>query len=298
MVGPRSSEDKIKPAINKQRQSTAKPKPLPTDPIPFNFADHHTRYRRRSQYEHCNAPDSVRHVLFMLDTSASIDQKDFENMTRSLSKLVRHFCRPTKIAVMVFNHRQYLEFCFNCFDNNCTERKLAEKAIKDIRYRAGLTHTASATQCVCDAILTPSCGFSNNTGACLDVIYITDGQSNDPNRNVCGTVECLHNHSNADVKVYAFGIGNDIDRDELECITRSRNYNSWGNRIFRVPTIQSFSEVLESTSQLLQNPTKNEKILYAVQPNGPVCLTRGLTSSPGVAGGIPIGDEPGCSYDD
>ena len=297
MVGPRSNEDEKKPAI-KQRRSTAEPKPLPIDPIPFNFADHHTRYRRQSQYEHCNAPDSVRHVLFMLDTSSSIYQKDFENMTRSLSKLVRHFCRPTKIAVMVFNDRQYLEFCFNCFDNNCTERRAAEMAIKNIRYRAGLTYTASATQCACEAILTPSCGFSNNTGACLDVIYITDGQSNDPNLDICRTVECLHDQSNADVKVYAFGIGNDINRDELECITRSQNYNSWGNRIFRVPTIQSFSEVLESTSQLLQNPATNEKILYAVQPNGPVCITRGIATSPGVAGGIPISDEPGCSYDD
>ena len=293
MVGPRSNEDKIKPAI-KQRQSKTEPKPLPIDPFPFNFADHHTRYRRHSQYEHCDATDSVRYVLFMLDTSASIDQKDFKNMTRSLSKLVRHFCRPTKIAVLVFNHRQYLEFCFNCFDNNCTERKAAEMAIKNIRYRAGLTYTASATQCACEAILTPSCGFSNDTGACLDVIYITDGQSNDPHLDICRTVECLHDQSNADVKVYAFGIGNDINRHELQCITGSGNYNSWGNSIFRVPTFQSFFEIIERLSQLLDNPAENQEILYAIQPNGHVCLT----TNTAVEDGITFSDEPGCSYDD
>ena len=244
----------VETKLNRHSSTPVQPQPLPNDPLPFDFARHGTRYRRQSRYEHCLAPDSVRHVLFMLDTSGSIGSENFESMTRSLSKLVRHFCRPIKIAAMIFNHERHLQFCFNCYDNTCTGRKDAANAVKDIRYHAGLTHTASATQCACDTILSPSCGF-DTTAACLDVIYVTDGHSNDPYRSVCPTVRCLHDRRNTDMKVYAFGIGDNVNETELACITGSANYNFWGNRLFRVPTYQSFSEGIESISEaVFENP--------------------------------------------
>ena len=240
--------------LNGHSLTPMQPQPLPNEPLPFDYARHGTRYRRQSRYEHCLAPDSVQHVLFMLDTSGSIGSENFENMTRSLSKLVRHFCRPIKIAAMIFSHERHLQFCFNCHDNTCTGRKAAARAVKDIRYRGGSTHTALATKCACDTILSTSCGF-NTTAACLDVIYVTDGYSNDPYRSVCPTVRCLHDRNNTDVKVYAFGIGDNVNETELACITGSADYNLWGNRLFRVPTYQSFSESIESISEaVFENP--------------------------------------------
>ena len=165
-------------------------------------------------------------------------------MTDSVSKLVHHFCRKIKVAVMMFNQYRYLEFCFDCFDNDCDGRGAARDKIRNIQYRGGLTYTASATQCACDNILTSSCGFepSSTNEACLDVIYITDGHSNDPILEVCDVVECLYTKPNTDVTVYAFAIGDNVDEIELNCITRSQSH---GNALFKVPDFQSFSDAVD-----------------------------------------------------
>ena len=222
------------------------PQPLPVDPLPFDYTKHHTRYRRQARSSNCEDPNSERHILFILDTSGSIGSNNFHMMTDSVSKLVRHFCRKIKVAMMVFSHDHYLEFCFDCFDNTCVGRRAARDRITSVPYRGGLTYTASATQCACDNILAPSCGFeaSSTNEACLDVIYITDGKSNDRNLEVCDVVNCLYNKTNTDVKVYAFGIGDNVDEAELNCIARNRNSDghSVGNSIFRVPDFQSFSD--------------------------------------------------------
>ena len=222
------------------------PQPLPVDPLPFDHTKHHTRYRRQARSSNCEDPNSERHILFILDTSGSIGSNNFHMMTDSVSKLVRHFCRKIKVAMMVFNHDHYLEFCFDCFDNTCVGRRAARDRITSVPYRRGGTHTASATQCACDNILTSSCGFeaSSTNEACLDVIYITDGRSNDPILEVCDVVDCLYNKTNTDVTVYAFGIGDTVNETELNCIARNRNSDghSVGNSIFRVPDFQSFSD--------------------------------------------------------
>ena len=134
-------------------------------------------------------------------------------MIESVNKLVHHFCKRIKIAVMFFNHDHFVEFCFDCFDNNCDGRRSARDKIRSIPYRSGNTHTASATHCACSDVLTPSCGFDTTyTRGCLDVVYITDGQSNDPNLEVCSTVECLYRTPNTDLNVFAGGDG------ELGCL--------------------------------------------------------------------------------
>ena len=160
------------------------------------------------------------HVLFMLDTSESIGRENFMSMTDAVSKLVCYFCRKTKIAMIVFNHNHFLEFCFDCFDsfdNDCDGRRAVRDKIWNIPYHDGRTHTGSAKQCACDTILTPGCGF-DVCQACLDVVYITDGHSNDPKLDVCQTVGCLHNQPNADVNVYTFAIGDSINEDELNAL--------------------------------------------------------------------------------
>ena len=86
--------------------------PLPVDPIPFDYNQHHARYRRRVPSTNCESPDSVQPVLFMLDTSGSIGCENFMSMIDAVSKLVQYFCCKTKVAMMVFNHDHFLEFCF------------------------------------------------------------------------------------------------------------------------------------------------------------------------------------------
>ena len=80
-----------------------------------------------------------------------------------------------------------------------------------IRY----THTAGAAQCVCDFMLSPTCGV-DPTASCIDVVFLTDGKSNDPSREICSDIRCLHNRFG--VNTYAIGIDN-AHLPELLCIT-------------------------------------------------------------------------------
>ena len=198
----------------------------------------------------------------MLDTSGSIGEENTMSMTNSVSNLVRYFCRKTKVAMMVFNDFLFLEFCFDCFDNDWGGRRAVRDKIRNIPYRGGRTHTGSATQCACETVLTPDCGFeaSDTNEACLDVVYITDGHSNDldPEMNICQTVECLHNQSNADVNVYVFAIGDNVNETELSCIAGSSNRNHQGNAIFRVPDFQAFSDAIDDLPAVFTDPKYQE----------------------------------------
>ena len=85
------------------------------------------------------------------------------------------------------------------------------------QYQRGNTKTGEAVKCVCDFILDAQCGSSADPN-CLDVVLITDGQSNgalDP----CNEVSCLTNLDG--VNTYAIGIGGNVKHTEIECLTHS-----------------------------------------------------------------------------
>ena len=217
-LGRRSVDDEVLRRMFKKRE-TADPEPLPVDPIPFNIAEHGARYRRQSK-DGC-APDGIQYILFVLDTSSSVREEQFDNVIAVLSELFALFCKPIRVAVMTFDHEYFMEFCFDCFDGSCDGRRGAYEAMRSIQYRynrTGIryTHTAGAVDCVCDHMLDHDlCNIPENA-SCVDVIFITDGLSNEPDRNVCSETLCLHNIPG--VNTFAFGIAFH-DPDELECIT-------------------------------------------------------------------------------
>jgi hypothetical protein len=216
--GKRSVREDLKRPINRQRRATVEPEPLPFNPTKFNVMEHGHRYRRQTR---CGAT-STQYILFVLDTSGSVRLNDFNRVTAVLSELVLFFCSPIKVAVMTFDHEYFVEFCFDCFDNTCGGRVDARDAIKTIDYRFGRsgtrwTHTAGAARCVCDFMLTQTCGVPISSD-CIDVVFITDGRSNDPNLKVCDEIACLHYRYG--VTTYAIGIGNAYDA-ELECISNA-----------------------------------------------------------------------------
>ena len=167
---------------------------------------------------------------------------------------MHYFCRRIKIAALTFSDEHFIEFCFNCFDNDCSGRDNARDAMRDIQYRGGWTHTGQATQCACDIMLSPECGFPDITDIdgpgeiCLDVIYVTDGHSNGP-QNVCQKVQCLYDLG-IELTVYAFGVAN-YNATELNCITRSDpKNNSIGNTIFRVQNFDQFAEAINDIGEV------------------------------------------------
>ena len=187
--------------INRQQYDN-EPEPPPVDPIPFNVEEHGSQYRR-SHRDNCRE----QYILFVLDASGSIDKRWFDRVTDLLAELVRYFCKPIRVATMTFDNQFYAEFCFDEFDNSPLGRVGASAAINatDYRRHGRSTHTAGAAKCVCEYMLTDTCGYPVNAG-CTDVIFFTDGRANDPSLDICTEIQCLHNRRGVDT--FAIGVGN------------------------------------------------------------------------------------------
>ena len=238
---------KSTPTKRHVQHSTSDPsQPLQNPPLPFDTHEHGSRYRR--QIDECVS--DTRYVLFMLDTSASISRDEFNNMTHQLSRLALYFCKAVKIAVMTFNHEYYVEFCFGCRESDCNGRRWLRDSIRNINYRGGLTYTAGAAQCACNYILSAECGF-NESDACIDVVVITDGLSNDPELNVCEEIECFETLRNVRVNVFAFGISDNINYTEINCIA-NLPITPGLPHIFNFNTFTQFEVTLNQLFEALQ----------------------------------------------
>ena len=224
-------------SATEEKRSTPEPKPLDKDPVPFDIHKHGHRYRRTTQCE-------VQHVLFLLDTSGSIGRRDFRRLTQTLGNLVPLFCKSIEIAAMTFSDTHFLEFCFDHFDNNCPGRWAAKRAIQDIPYRGGMTHTAEALQCAFDHILTPDCGLDTDA-ECISVVFFTDGRSNGPG-NVCEVVQELK--QTRKFESFSIGIGS-TNPNELRCIASDAD----STNLFQFPSFNNFVRELNVIERVFDN---------------------------------------------
>ncbi|XP_064402099.1 uncharacterized protein LOC135347910 isoform X2 [Halichondria panicea] len=231
------------------------------DPVPRPFSVSEDGHRFRRQTNKCD-PNDNQHVLFVLDTSGSIPMDTFRRMTDVVADLTTLFCKPIEVAVLTFSHKFFLEFCFNCFETDIFGRIKAAEAIRNIPYRGnvagkvGYTATGGAAKCVCDQLLDSSCGveFADNT--CVDVVFITDGYSNDNNFEICDEVKCLHDHF-LNLNTYSLGVGNydtPSARSELKCIQDSSNDQS----LFTFETFEEFFDQLKEVEEELADPANTE----------------------------------------
>ena len=210
---------------------------LDVDPIPFKWSEHHKRFRRQNS---CSGQNQ--YVLFLLDTSGSIGLDNFVKMREAVATLSTLFCKPVQIAVMTFGNTFKLEFCFNCFDSSDRNSRIARfNAIRNIPYRGGATYTGGAARCVCDELLDPSCGLPSDA-SCIDVIFITDGRSNDPSLQICDEVKCIHDHMRyATINTHSIGIAN-ANQAELGCIEKTDGVNS----AFDYDSFEEFEDAIEN----------------------------------------------------
>ena len=187
-------------------------------------------------------------VLFVLDTSGSIGSQSFKRMTAAVSNLIPLFCQPVQFALMTFNRRRWLEFCFNCFDNTFPGRTAAKQAIANIAYRtvgSGATYTGTATKCVCQELLSYSkCGLCKSSR--IDIVFITDGYSNGP-LDVCEEVKCIHRQRELrDINTYAIGIRN-YRESEIRCIANYTNTET----VFRFENFEEFQVYMNNVTTRL-----------------------------------------------
>ena len=169
-------------------------------------------------------------------------------MKNAIATIVPLFCSQIKVALVSFSTKIKLEFCFNCYKDTYYGRSEAYKAINNIEYMKQYTNTGATAKCICDNILQESCGIST-TPDCLDVIFITDGESNDRNLEVCEEVKCLH--SKTGVSTFALGIKG-YDKDEIKCITKASDDSS----LFEYETFKEFKESIEEIVALISNGTE------------------------------------------
>ena len=143
------------------------------NPIPFDILEHGPRLRSRRQTEACGDSET-QHVLFVVDTSGSIGEENFKNITASLGKLVPLFCKQVRFAFVTFSSHVHLEFCF---DNTYHGREQVKNAIENVPYHGGRTHTGGMARCICEEIVQTWCGLKKVPPDCLEVVFITDGKS-------------------------------------------------------------------------------------------------------------------------
>ena len=213
--------------------------------ISFNWNTHGSHFLRRWQTR-CS-DEEYQHVLFVLDSSGSIKRKEFNDVKQALAELVPLFCKRIKTALVNFSSDIKLEYCFDCFTNTVDGRNKTQEAIINAEYLGQCTNTGATARCICENILKPSCGISA-TPNCLDVVFITDGRSNDPKLEVCEEIKCLHNQTG--ITTYAIGIGR-YDRQELECIAN----NTDKFRMFEYETFQEFKQSIDEVVALVHDAT-------------------------------------------
>lgn len=261
-VGKRSVRE-VQRRQNLRSSTRAEQQPLPDDPTPFDFSEHGARYRRQDTT--C-PPGGTQYILFVLDTSGSISDRDFNMAINGLRGLVPLFCNPIKVAAMTFDDKYFVEFCFDCFDNSCDGRVEAGAAIANINRnfnrRPGSTHTAGAALCADEYMLSASCGLDASAN-CIDVVFVTDGKSNDPRLKVCNEIKRLQNRFG--VSTYAIGVGS-ASQNELKCISDSGPANE---NLFNFSSFQEFKDKLDELVHILSSPDNEMKYLCVNPQNNP-----------------------------
>ena len=159
-----------------------------------------------------------KYVLYILDSSGSIKETNFKNLTNVTAQFSLFYCPGTKIAVMSYSSNVYRNYCFNCDQTGTYARY---DTILNIPFHNRMTASGDAIHCACNYMLNSPCGFPYTTGwnaPELDVVFITDGSSN-RGQDVCAAANCWSDFYN--INVIPIGIGNGVDYQELDCIKGS-----------------------------------------------------------------------------
>lgn len=153
-------------------------------------------------------------IFFVMDSSASIWQEDFNQQLKFVEGLVDTFQigeneSQVRVGVITFNDIAQLKFSFNRY----ATRGEVKEAMSQIKYEAGETNTAAALRLLQEE-LAPYIGNSNRT---LIAVVITDGRSLNSEET---KEEALKIHK-LGIRMHAIGVGSRYDMNELRSIASS-----------------------------------------------------------------------------
>lgn len=159
-------------------------------------------------------------VIFMIDTSGSIELRDFKrilNFVRELASRLDVDSGQARIGVLTFSDSPHLVFHLNKY-NNIQE---ITREIVNIKYSYGGTNTHLALRYVRETMFSSANG--DRTSASNIVLLITDGASREPQL----TIDEARKTRASGVDIIALGIGKWIRKSEIQMMAsypRSRNH--------------------------------------------------------------------------
>ena len=230
--------------------------------LPFNMEEVvgsiHARRRRQVCPDPGTQPsqDLIRYVLFILDTSGSIRNANFQDVKNLLANISATLCDHLRVALLTYSDNFNLEFCFNCHNN----RNDIFRAIMNTVYRGGLTHSTAATRCACQTMLTKECGlpygiYTPN----IDVVYLTDGRHNGhcPGTTLADELDCFHSDTRLNINTYAIGIGR-ASLDSVNAMAKVRASND--AHVFNVETFADLKELFALISDFLSSDADGDGV--------------------------------------
>ena len=241
-------------------QSLAEETDIPV--LPFNMEEVvgsiHARRRRQVCPDSGTQPaqDHIRYVLFIMDTSGSIGNANFQDVKEILANLSSTLCDNLRVALLTYSHDFNLEFCFKCYNN----RNDIFGAIMNTVYRGGLTHSTAATRCACQTMLTTECGLPQGVHTPnIDVVYLTDGRHNG---HCTGTtleneLDCFHSDTRLNINTYAIGIGR-ASFDSVNAMAKVRDPDD--AHVFNVDTFADLKVLFALISDLLSSDADGDGV--------------------------------------
>ncbi|KAL3865980.1 hypothetical protein ACJMK2_043322 [Sinanodonta woodiana] len=155
----------------------------------------------------------VADVVFLIDSSGSVGFENFEKMKQFVQQVVEFFdvgTSYTNVGLIVFNDRPKIEFQLNKYQ---TKSELIA-AINQLVYSQGGTNTATALETL------RTDGFAYDRPNAPNIaIVVTDGLSKNPDATKIQAI-LLKEHG---ITVFAIGVGNHTNRQELDTIASSPN---------------------------------------------------------------------------
>ncbi|GAB1606722.1 matrilin-3-like [Argonauta hians] len=177
-----------------------------------------------------NCSSKAADIYFLLDSSSSIWIQDYKQLLRFVSNVVDTFDIGTgqslvRVGIITFSDTAHLDVPLNRYPAIAT----LKEAISRIPYRTGLTNTAAAMNLLRREILSDR----NKHDGPIVAIVVTDGLSRDT-KSTTEEAEKLHKLG---VNVYAIGVGNRYEIEELKAIA--------SDAIFGVYQVVSYSALEE-----------------------------------------------------
>ena len=174
--------------------------------------------------------------------------ENFRKMISAIAELTKHMCGNVKAAVVKFNGNTFLDLCFDCFMNS--RYNLSQYIRNNITYESNGENARAFGSAICSHLF----GGDHSTSDCIDIIYITGGQSN-TGPPVCNEVQSLkHSLPLRDsicnkTCVCAIGIGTHLNTTELRCI--ADNPVNGQDTVFQFPSFNDFKKTIGKSVQYM-----------------------------------------------